>query len=330
MNSKSPMNDDELLAAVRGSLAAARDSLDAVRMERPVEALIATARARRARRVLAVRAAVACGAAAAAVAGVLAVTGARGVTPARESASAAQARTTAYVIGRVRDAVAQNNMVVQALYTFSPAFPAIAQWSYRGHFSMMQSGLMHVPGVPWAQGQVSFGAGTATHNGKLTYVQVDYRHHEWYPTPQQGFMPSQCSAGLDIVEFAGAPVDWPTYIQRALSCRLFKVAGHALVDGQETIKVTGSMTERHSPPYTTMRTDAVLYVNRSTYMPVRVTWSNLTRAADGKALLGTIREDVRLLPPTARNIARASIPIPAGFRNVPGDPFGGPVFQLAP
>jgi hypothetical protein len=237
------------------------------------------------------------------------------------------------VIRRVENALAQNDtvvhMVVQTVYTFSPAFPPITEWSYRGHFSMMQSGVMKVPGVPWAQGPVSFGAGTAAVNGKLVYVQVDYRHHEWYPTSSMDFNPPACSAGLDVVEFNG-PADWSVYMRQALSCGRFKVAGHALVDGNETIKITGSMMEPHSPRYTTMRTDATFFVDPSTYVPVRVIWSNLTHAADGKPLHGTVREDVRLLRPTPRNVSRASVPIPARFRSVPGDPFGGPVFQLTP
>ena len=61
MNTRSPRNDDDALAAVRGSLTAVRDSLEGVHMERPVEALVARGRARRARRSLAIRAAVACG-----------------------------------------------------------------------------------------------------------------------------------------------------------------------------------------------------------------------------------------------------------------------------
>ncbi len=83
MNTRSPRNDDDALAAVRGSLTAVRDSLEGVHMERPVEALVARGRARRARRSLAIRAAVACGTAAATVAAVIAVTGGASGAPAR-------------------------------------------------------------------------------------------------------------------------------------------------------------------------------------------------------------------------------------------------------
>lgn len=108
--------------------------------------------------------------------------------------TAIQARTTAYVTGRVEKALAATRLVMQTRYSFSPAFPAITQWNYRGNFRMDQSGFIPAAvGLPWASGQVSFGVGTATINGKRAYVQVDYRRHEWYATPRVGFAPTRCS-----------------------------------------------------------------------------------------------------------------------------------------
>jgi hypothetical protein len=57
-------------------------------------------------------------------------------------------------------------------------------------------------------------------------------------------------------------------------------------------------------------------------------WRNVTHLRDGKPLVGMVRADIRLLPPTAANIARATVPIPAGFRSVPDASFGGPIFQF--
>ena len=76
----------------------------------------------------------------------------------------------------------------------------------------------------------------------------------------------------------------------------------------------------------TLHADATLYVDLSTYLPVRVIWNNSSRTPDGKPLHGTVRQDIRVLPPTPRNVARASVTVPAGFRSVPDGSFGGPVF----
>jgi hypothetical protein len=337
MNARSPMNEDEVLGVVRGSLTAVRDSLDGVHMERPVEALVARGRARRVRRTLAIRAAVACGTAAVTAAALLAVIGGASGTPARTGpGGAAQAHTVADVIGRVKKALTETNMVMQTETTFSPAIPMVMQWNYRGNIRMTQSGFMPpaaVEGLPWAQGQESWGYGTATINGKLAYVQVDYRRHEWYATGDGGFIPNQCPVGLDIAE--SNPVDWPPFIQQALSCGEFRIAGHALVNGKETIKITGSQTSPnwwarvpHAEGRGALQVDATLYVDPSTYLPVRVLWSNVTHWRDGRPLRGLVSEDIRWLSPTPANVAKASVTIPGGFRRVPDGSFGGPVFQI--
>jgi hypothetical protein len=338
MNAKSPVNDDEMLGAVRGSLTAVRDSLDSVHMERPVEALVASGRARRVRRALAVRAAVACATAAVTVA-VIALTGGASA-PARTAPGSARPQALAYTIQRVENALAEKNIytqnkVIQTEYAFSPAFPAVTQWSYRGSYSTTQSGFMPpaaVKGLPWAQGWESWGTGTATIDGKLTTVQVDYRRHEWFATSAFLVLPNGCSSGLDLEEFN--PTDWLTYVRQTLSCGAFKVAGHARVNGQETIKITGSSTRPnwwvgvpHPEGRGGLQVDTTLYVDPSTYIPVRVIWRNMTHWRDGKPLVGFVRADIRVLPPTPANVAKASVPIPAGFRRVPDASFGGPLFQ---
>ncbi len=244
-----------------------------------------------------------------------------------------RAQTTAYVTGRVDDAVAAlatANLVLQAETTFSPAFPSITQWSYRQDVRAVQSGLMHGTGLPWAQGQVSFAAGTATISGKRVYVQADYRHHQWYPMPAFGVVPNACTARPDLAEFNF--VDWPGYVRQTLACGKLKVAGHAWVNGRKTIKITGSMTEPawwssspHAAGRGAMHVDATFYVDPSTYLPVRAVFINWTHAGGGRLLRGTVRQDFLLLPPTPGNIAKATITIPAGFRQVHRFAFGGPV-----
>ena len=88
--------------------------------------------------------------------------------------------------------------------------------------------------------------------------------------------------------------DWPVFIRDELSCGRYQIAGRARVDGVSTLKVVqrgGSVT---------------LWVDPATYLPVRL-------------VAGTrqpIRTDSRWLPPTSTRLARLSLPIPAGFRQV--------------
>jgi hypothetical protein len=47
-----------------------------------------------------------------------------------------------------------------------------------------------------------------------------------------------------------------------------------------------------------------------------------------KTLSGAVRQDMRYLAPTPRNIGKANVAVPAGFRRLPDGSFGGPVFQV--
>jgi hypothetical protein len=293
--------------------------------------LVGRARRRLRRRRIAAVSAIASATAVGAVAAVVVVPG-----TSAPAGSTLRAQTAAYVIRRVENSaatLATTNVVLRAETTFSPAFPAITQWSYRQDIRAAQSGVLHVTGVPWAQGQVSWAAGTAVIHGRLTYVQADYRHREWYPTSPFLILPNACRGGLDLGEFNF--VSWPAYVRQTLSCGKFHVAGYAWVDGEKTIKITGSMTEPnwwaslpHAPGRGALHVDAVFYVDPATYLPQRVVWSNWSRAVTGGPVRGTVRQDFQVLPPTPGNVAKATVTIPAGFDKVSGDPFGGPMSQL--
>jgi hypothetical protein len=291
-----------------------------------------TVRARR--RVRHRRLAAICAIAGAAAISAAAVVGMAGAGTPGSTTSRVQA--TAYVIGRVQNVVSTlpaTGVVVQTETTFSPAFPAITQWNYRHQVRAVQSGVMHVAGVPWAQGQVSWAAGTAMIRGRPSYVQADYRHHQWYPTSAFLVVPDACTGGLDVAEFNS--VNWPGYLLQTLSCGKFKLAGHAWVDGRRTIKITGSMIEPHwwaDLPHAegrgALHVDATFYVDPATYLPLRVVWSNWSHAVPGGLLRGTVRQDFQVLPATPRNVAKATVTIPPGFHKVHGAPFGGPMFQF--
>ena len=282
------------------------------------------------RKKMAVRAALAGGAAAVTAAAVVAA-----VVPGQVAPRPVQARTAAYVITRVANALAATNKVIQTETIFSAPYPPVMGWNYRSDMRLAQSGYIppaQAPGMPWAQGRVHWNVGSTTVHGQRIYAQIDYRHHEWANAGILGFPPNACTVRLDIVEFNG-PANWPAYVRQALSCGLFKVAGHAQVNGVRAIKLTGSMVDRtyfsqipHSDIRGPLRVDVTLYVNPRTYLPMLVIWNNRAHYRDGRALAGTVRQDITALPASPANIAKANVTVPAGFRKVPSHTFGGPVW----
>lgn len=308
-----------------------REGLDRLTAEVEVPAGVAAkARSRLRRKRIAARAALAGGTATVTAAAVIAVMGTGQGTP-----GVVQARTAAYVISHVANALAAEDEVVQAETVFSAPVPPVMAWTFRGDMRLTQSGFIPPTlekGTPWAQGPVSWAVGTTKVHGRQIYAQIDYRHHRWANAGILGFAPNGCTTPLDIVEFNG-PANWVPYLRQALACGLFKVTGHAQVNGVETIKLTGAMTDRHfwsqlpqAEGRGPLRVDATLYVSPKTYLPVLVIWNNRTHYRDGRPLDGTVREDITALPPTPGNIAKANVTVPSGFRKVPSRTFGGPVW----
>jgi hypothetical protein len=98
------------------------------------------------------------------------------------------------------------------------------------------------------------------------------------------------------------PVTVAGALRAAISCGALAAAGRQRVDGIETIELTS-------------RPDSLIaetvWVNSDTYLPVRVA----VRSAPGGHVLQTA--NISWLLPTAQNLARLSVPIPARFRPVP-------------
>src|SRR5262245_46163668 len=102
-----------------------REGLDRLTADADVPAGIAhQVHAHRRRRKIVTRTALACGTAAVIAAAVIVAAG-----PGRGLPAPVRAHTTAYVIWRMKNALAEKNKVIQTTYTFSPAFPAITQWT---------------------------------------------------------------------------------------------------------------------------------------------------------------------------------------------------------
>ncbi len=330
MNTRAPINDDDVLTAVRGSLTAVRDSLDGVRMERPVEALIARGRARRARRTLAIRAAVACGTAAATVAAVIAVTG--GASGPTVGGNAAQARTVAYVTSRVERALAHENLVFFGRTEGNTWGPTLT-WAYgpRSRFAEFTGSAC---GHALASGECThrggselyLADGTALVNGKLTSAYVTYFDRKYSLSGPPASAPTSACTPKLALEISGPPsvtIRWADFINGTLACGAASVTRHVRIDGVETTKITGKPVtvalpagEAKAVRAKWVRVRWILYVSPTTYLPVRMYGSNETFGGKASRFVSSSVTDVQWLPPTAANTAKALVTIPPGFRQV--------------
>lgn len=124
----------------------------------------------------------------------------------------------------------------------------------------------------------------------------------------------------------GPPVPtphWSSFIHATLDCGAAKVTGHVRVNGQETIQITGKpITARLSPGYGKTvhehyaRALWTLYVNPSTYLPVRMIGVTETFGGSGGQTRFESVTNVHWLPPTPANMARALVTIPPGYHQV--------------
>jgi hypothetical protein len=125
------------------------------------------------------------------------------------------------------------------------------------------------------------------------------------PLPQPG-LPGGLSADWQPATVAEA-------LRAAVSCGTLAVAGRQRVDAVTAIKLTS-------------RPDSVIsetvWVSPGTYLPVRV----VIRPAAGQR--GPWQAaDIIWLAPTAENLARLTVPIPAGFRRIPLARATAPIMQ---
>jgi hypothetical protein len=100
------------------------------------------------------------------------------------------------------------------------------------------------------------------------------------------------------------------------------VTGHALIDGVDTLKITGSPVTIKLPPDQAkalpkwLRERWTLYVNPTTYLPVRLASSGGTFGGPAPSTHSTSVTDMQWLQPTPANIAKTLVTIPAGFHQV--------------
>jgi hypothetical protein len=112
------------------------------------------------------------------------------------------------------------------------------------------------------------------------------------------FRPGLPGSGLS----ATSPLTVATDLRAAVSCGTLAAAGRQRVDGIEAIQLTSGRDSLISE---------TIWVNPATYLPVRV----VVRPASTRPRFLTA--DITWLPPTTQNLAKLTVPIPAGFRRVP-------------
>jgi hypothetical protein len=282
---------------------------------------------RRRRRI--VRGTVACATAvAAAVAVAVAMTAAG--TVAQPGGSLAQARAAAYVVSRVKTALATEHRVFVGDTMSTYGQPSVT-WAYGAHnrfeeFTGTQCGHVNGSGDCSHQGgSVRYlAAGTALVNGKLTGAYVTYFDHKYSLSPVYSLPPSAC--GRAAIGMGGPPVPtahWSSFIHATLDCGAAKVTGHVRINGQETIRITGKpITAQLSRGYGKTvheryaRALWTLYVNPSTYLPVRMIGVTETFGGSGGRTRFESVTTVHWLPPTPANVARALLTIPPGYHQV--------------
>jgi hypothetical protein len=101
------------------------------------------------------------------------------------------------------------------------------------------------------------------------------------------------------------PAEVTALISKALSCHLFRAAGHQQVDGVDTLRLAAAprlLRELHAPGL--VGPDVTLLVNTKTFLPVRLTLGPQAWASFG------------WLKPTAANLSTLRVKVPAGLREV--------------
>jgi hypothetical protein len=219
---------------------------------------------------------------------------------------ATHAQTAAYVVSRAEVALADSQNLVQYVRQTKPDFPiTLLPPTFRFHTGNVVTWRYH--GRTRTEYGTSFGRpdldlGSTRAGDRVTGTAVSYPQKRWWQgtvTSSRTPPVSVCSAPV-ILGDTGNGTDWATLVRQALKCGAYQTAGTEQVDGVAAVKLV---------PATLPDLGIVLWVDPSTYLPVRVRGTTV----DGHLLS---QADIRWLPPTAANLANLDVPIPAGFTQI--------------
>ena len=220
-----------------------------------------------------------------------------------------------------------------AAYAGKTATTTAEEWSYGDQW---RSVTYSSPGHPL------YDEGSAISASSSVYTLVNYSTRTWTrqqglgrpaaPLPSSGFGksgPHGCAPAAEAVPLLfrfglpgiGLPASTlPSTVARSLrtavSCGTLTMAGRQQIDGTEAIKLTSRPGSFISE---------TIWVSPSTYLPLRV----VVRSAPGAPVIHQAA-DITWLPPTAQNLAKLTVPIPAGFRHVSFPAVAAPTFRQIP
>jgi hypothetical protein len=314
-----------------------RDGMERFTADVRAPAGLASETGRRHRRRRVARTAVACGTAAvtAAAVALVVVTGGAHRTPASTGLGRAQARTVAYVTRQVENALINENMVyaghtgggfpnVTFAYRNQSVWDQI--WPATDYRDRIVNGKHLWDFPPQFRGKISTAQGTALVGGKLVSVLVTYYNHD-YAIYGSAVLPklSPCSVTAALAA-SGPPtvaVHWTAFINSTLRCGAASVTGHVKIGGVETTEITGKpVTVKLQPGYAKTVNEKwatarwTLYVNPTTYLPVRIYGSLQTFGGSAGSYNSSSVTNVRWLEPTPANIAKTLVTIPPGFHRM--------------
>jgi hypothetical protein len=242
--------------------------------------------------------------------------------------AAGPANPAAYVVKRVDraltaadpGAMAQMTVTTRSAATSGGTTSTGEEWSYGDRWRAVTYS---------AAGQLRYDEGSSTAS---VYTVVSYQARTW--ARQHGLGgpaklapgPRGCApliAALPLPLQSGLPGGGPSAgslpatvareLRAAIACGTLAVAGRQRVGGIEAIELTSSPDSPISE---------TIWVSPGTYLPVRVV-IHPTSGQPGPWQTA----DVSWLPPTAQNLAKLTVPIPAGFRQVPFAEAATPLMQ---
>jgi hypothetical protein len=282
---------------------------------------------RRQRRRVAARSATAAGLAAAVAAVSVSAAGVTGSGGASRSGAGTQhGQTAAYVISHAEAALSATAAENPVVYVHVTGNSGIAMGgSIRNSLDSQQQDQWYHGSQQRSKGfttagQAVYDTGEIQTPVSATSVVVDYPARIWWRVVQHAppgakpwptTRPPRSCADVSYFAINFAPTEWAPDIHKALACGQFTSAGTEQFDGVNAIKLIPVRPDVMA---------AILWIDPSTYLPVRVDIEMRTRPGGGFELVN--RQDVRWLAPTAANRAHLAVPIPAGFIQVPPPPSG--------
>jgi hypothetical protein len=248
---------------------------------------------------------------------------------------ATQAVDTAYVVQQVSgalNAAEPGDIAQMTITTTGTALPGgkatattVEEWSYDNQWRLVT---YSSPGHP------AYDEGTTSSS---VYTLVSYQTKTWARQPGLG-RPTPFPSGAAAAKHGCAPAFFPllfrfglpglgsyasslpstvaTALRTAVSCGTLEVAGRQQVDGVGTIEL------KSRPDSLIAET---IWVSPGTYLPVRVA---VRPAPGGPGLQQTA--DITWLAPTTQNLAKLTVPVPAGFRKVTFSQVGTPILRQLP